>query len=104
MDWSPPYDYLQPERAKERSTHDAVEAAREQFGDLLAEIAPVCTAEGRVFGVQEWLVPLIVAKLGEARGVALLRCLHAEIDTRKVRRVFEQIYAAGKELYRLSRK
>jgi hypothetical protein len=33
--------------------------------------------------------------------VALLRCLRAEIDTGKVRKVFHQLLGAGKELVRV---
>ena len=35
--------------------------------------------------------------LDEARAVALLRCLKAEADARKIRKVFGQLLAAGKE-------
>jgi hypothetical protein len=39
--------------------------------------------------------------LDEVHAVALLRCLRAEIDTGKVRKVFQQLAAAGKELVRV---
>jgi len=103
MEWSPPYDYLQPRRPKEQSIHDAVAVAREQFGSALVDFIPICAAEGKVHGVQEWLLPRIVTLLGEARAVSLLRCLHAEIDEHRIRRIFEQLLAAGKQLYRLAK-
>jgi hypothetical protein len=36
--------------------------------------------------------------LGEAHAVALLRCLRAEADTGKVRKVFRQLLAVGTEV------
>jgi hypothetical protein len=57
----------------------------------------VCTAAGKEYGIQEDLLPAVVQLLDEAHAVALLRCLRAEIDTGKVRRVFQQLLAAGTE-------
>ncbi len=37
-------------------------------------------------------------QLDEAHGVGLPPCLRGEIDTRKIRRVFDQMLAAGKGL------
>ena len=62
---------------------------------------PVCTAPGKVYGVQEWLLPALVGLLDQAHAVALLRCLKAEIDTGKVRKVFHQLLAAGKGLVKV---
>jgi predicted GTPase len=100
MEWSPPYDWIDPRRPKEKSIHDAVAAAEEQLGSYLVGVVPICAAEGKVFGVKEWLLPRIVQLLDEARAVALLRCLHAEADAGKVRKLFEQILQAGKQLVR----
>jgi predicted GTPase len=101
MEWSPPYDWLHPTRPKEQQIHQALEAARDQFGGRLAAVVPVCTAEGKVFGIDEGLLPALSAKMDEARTVSLLRVLRAEADARKVRRVFEQCLALGKEAARL---
>ena len=101
MEWAPPYDWLHPRRPKEQQMRQAVQAALDQFDGRIAAVVPVCTVAGKVFGVDEGLLPAIADKLGEARTVALLRCLKAEADERKVRRVFEQIWAAGKEVARI---
>ena len=53
--------------------------------------------EGKVFGVEEWLLPALTKLLDQAHAVALLRCLRAESDTGKVRKIFDQIFAAGKQ-------
>jgi hypothetical protein len=59
-------------------------------------VVPVCTAPGKGSGIQEELLPAIVGLLDQAHAVAFLRCLKAEIDTGKARRVFTQMLAVGK--------
>jgi predicted GTPase len=105
MEWSPPYRFPVSESgpapsAKERNIQDAVATAREQLSGMLADVVPVCAAEGKVFGVEEWLLPAIVRRLDEVHAVALLRCLKAEADMGKVRKFFRQLLAAGKSLAR----
>jgi uncharacterized protein len=97
MEWQPPYHWQQPARVKEQQIAEAVQEVREQFGEFLAAVVPVCVAEGRVYGVEEWLLPTLVGLLDEGRAVGMLRCLRAEVDARKIRKVFEQLLAAGKE-------
>ncbi len=100
MEWSPPYDWLHPKRPKEKSIADAVAVVEEQLGSYLVGVVPVCTADGKMHGVAEWLVPRIVELLDESRAVALLRCLHAEADAGRLRKVFDQVLEAGRNLVR----
>ena len=102
MEWAPPYDWATGTRLKEKSIRDAVEAVRETFPNVQGVI-PVCGSPGRTWNVQEELLPAIVELLGEAKAVALLRCLHAEADDRKVRKVFTQMWEAGKKIAGLLR-
>jgi hypothetical protein len=102
MEWSPPYDWVGGTRMKERSMAEAAVAARESFPDV-AGLVPICGAAGKEWGVQEELLPEIVALLGEAKAVSLLRCLHAEADEGKVRKVFAQLWAAGRKAVDLLR-
>jgi len=102
MEWSPPYDWLSPSKPKEVQIHEALGAARQQFGDRLVGIVPVCTAAGRSFGIEEALLPAVAGMLDEARGVALLRCLRAEADHDRIRKVFRQLLATGKEAARIA--
>jgi hypothetical protein len=102
LEWSPPYDWLHPRRAKETSIHDAVAATQEQLGQHLVGVVPVCAAEGKIYGVHEWLLPGIVELLGEARAVAMLRVLEAEADVGKIRKVFSQLLQAGKGILRVT--
>jgi predicted GTPase len=103
MEWSPPYNWLNPKRPKEKNIADAVAVIRDQLGAFLVDVVPVCTAEGRVFGIQEALLPSLAEQLDEARAVAMLRCLHAEADAGKVRKVFQQLLEAAKQLMRAAR-
>jgi predicted GTPase len=103
MEWAPPYDWQQPCRPKEQQMEQAVAVVKEQLGDHLVGVVPVCTAPGKVYGIEEWFLPALVTGLDEARAVALLRCLRAEADAGKVRKVFYQLLAAGKQVAKLVR-
>ncbi len=102
MEWAPPYDWSLPRRPKEIHIREALAAVREQFIDELADVVPVCTAPGKVLGIDEWLLPAIAKRLDEAHGVALLRCLRAEVSKERVRKVFRQLLATGKEMARIA--
>ncbi len=95
LEWAPPYDWENPRRPKEEQMRQALDAVHEQLGSYLAAAVPVCTAEGRVYGIEEWFLPTLAELLGEARAVALLRCLRAEADTGKVTKVFQQLLTVG---------
>jgi small GTP-binding protein len=101
MEWSPPYNWAKPERTKERQIHDAWQNLREQLGDYLVGVVPVCVALGKVYGVEESLLPVLVGHLEEARAVAMLRCLRAEVNTGKVRKVFRQLLDTGTQAAKL---
>lgn len=96
LEWSPPYNAAEPTSAKEKSIAQALEAVRGQFRDSLVGVVPVCTAEGRVYGIEEWFLPVLAEMLDDAHAVALLRCLRAEADAAKIRRVMQQLLSAGK--------
>jgi predicted GTPase len=101
MEWDPPYDWEHPQRPKEQQVQQALAALRDQLGRHLVGAVPVCTAPGRVYGVKEWLLPVLVELLDEAHAVALLRCLQAEADTGKIRKLFRQLVAAGQEAVKI---
>jgi predicted GTPase len=103
MEWAPPYDWRTGTRPKEVQIAAATDAAREQFGQRVTSVVPVCAAEGRVFNVEGELLPALLKQLDEANGVALLRVLHAEADADKARRVWQQIKAAGWQILDLLR-
>jgi predicted GTPase len=98
-EWSPPYDWKAGTRPKEATMRDAVAAAREQFGALAGEAVPVCGSPGREWGVRDDLLATVAGQLGEARGVGLLRALHAEAAADKWKRAGGQLLNAGKALF-----
>jgi predicted GTPase len=100
LEWQPPYDWQGGERAKERNIREALAAVEEQLGELVEGVVPSCTAEGKVFGIEEAVLPALTMRLDEARVVSVLRCLRAEPDRGKVLKVFRQLLAAGKGLVR----
>lgn len=100
MEWLPPYDWRRPRRPKEQQIRAALEAVREQLGDHVVGVVPVCAASGKVYGVEEWLLPAMTEVVEQGRAVALLRALRAEADAGKVRKVLDQTMAAGRELLR----
>ena len=97
-EWAPPYDWAAGTRTKEASVRSAVAAAKETFGKRVDGVVPVCAAEGRLLGVRDDLVANVVSRLKEARGISLLRALHAEANVGRVSRVGEQVFAAGKQV------
>jgi predicted GTPase len=98
MEWSPPYNWQKPEGSKEKQIQEALTAVRDQLGDYLIGAVPLCTVPGKVYGIEEWFLPTLAELLGEARAVALLRCLRAEFDAAKVRKVAQQAVAIGTQV------
>jgi len=97
MEWSPPYNWQEPARPKERSLRNAWSSVRELLGTQLAGLVPVCTAAGKVYGIEEWFLPALTELLDDVHAVALLRCLRNEADAGKVRKLFLQLLAAGQQ-------
>jgi small GTP-binding protein len=97
MEWAPPYDWTNPQRPKEIQIREAWATIQDQLGEYLVAVVPVCTAPGKVDGVQESLLPTLVGYLEEARAVAMLRCLRAEVNTGRVRKVFQQLLETGSQ-------
>lgn len=101
LEWAPPYDWQVPKRTKEVQIAEALAAVREQFGSDLVGAVPVCVAEGRVYGLNEFFLPALLDQIGEAKGVALLRTLRNEADAGKVRQVVEQCLNVGAQLLKV---
>ena len=62
----------------------------------LVGVVPVCAAAGKVYGIEEWLLPAFMGVLDQAHAVAFLRCLKAETNTGKVRKIFHQLLAISR--------
>jgi len=101
MEWEPPYDFVGGTRPKEVNTREAVAAVDELFAGKTSAIVPVCTAPGKVTGVEDDLTAAIAVRLGEARGVGFLRALHSEADLERTKKVFQQVGKLGGQALRL---
>jgi predicted GTPase len=98
LEWAPPYNWQEPSRPKEVQIQEALAAVREQFGFRIVGAVPACLAEGKTYGLDEWFLPALAELLGEARGVAMLRCLKSEADAGKVRKIFGQLLQVGQQV------
>src|SRR5262249_28510068 len=98
MEWAPPYDWRHPMRPKEQSIQDAMAAVQKQLGNHAPIVVPVCTAEGKVSGVAEELLPLIVDGPAEAAGAGRLGCWRAGATTGTARVILRQLVSVGKRL------
>ncbi|QDU37065.1 GTPase Der [Maioricimonas rarisocia] len=98
LEWSPPYDWVQPATPKAKSISEAAAYQIELFGERLDAVVPVCSdaAGDRVSGVNEELVPVMVTLLDQARASALLRTLHHEIRQERVRQLQNQALSVGR--------
>jgi hypothetical protein len=91
LEWSPPYQFLSStsSRPKEVSVRETLDYHRQLLGQLIPHWIPVATriessasegasqASNRLFGIDEYLLPLLVAQLPEAQGLLLLKAHHA---------------------------
>jgi predicted GTPase len=100
LEWTPPYDLINPKRPKEKSIAEATQATREHFGQTLEITLPVCTAAGKLYGVDEWLIPALAGEIDEAHAVAFLRAIHAEARTGRTTKILRQLAQAGKQVAR----
>ncbi|HEY3789292.1 MAG TPA: GTPase [Urbifossiella sp.] len=96
-EWAPPYDWQTGTRPKEATIRDCLTAVKEQLGERVVEIVPVCARQGESFGIVEGLVPTIAAQLDEARGSAVLRAFHAEGHADQFKRLGKQLVEGGKK-------
>jgi predicted GTPase len=98
VEWDPPYDFADPKRPKERNVAAAAGVVREQLGEYLKGVVPICLGEGRLFGVKESLEPAMVHLLPNARAVALVRGLHEEADSVGAAKIVAQLWNIGRTL------
>jgi predicted GTPase len=101
MEWEPPYNWQSPQRTKEKQIQEALTVVRDQLGEHLVGAVPICTASGKAYGIDEWFLPTLAELLGEARAVAMLRCLRAETDAARVHKVIQQVLKVGSQVLEL---
>lgn len=96
-EWAPPYNWATGTRPKELTIRDCVAAVKEQLGNRVIAVVPVCARGGDVFGIKEGLIPAVAALLDDARGAAVLRAFHAEAEADQWKRVGAQVLEGGKK-------
>lgn len=98
QEWSPPYDIGAPVTAKASAIRGALEAAAGDLALPVSDVVPVCLAGQRAPYNVDVVWAKIAARLPEAKGAQLLRCL-ADADTGlDWRRVLAQAQGAGRLL------
>jgi predicted GTPase len=95
-EWSPPYDWKNGTRPKEQNIRECVGVVKEQMGERVTDIAPVCGREGERFGIVEGLIPAMVSHLDAARGTAVLKAFDAEGSAGQYEKIGSQVLEGGK--------
>ena len=100
MEWQPPYNWNWPTRPKEKSIRAAVDYTEQIFADKLTAVIPVCSdsAHARSHGIEEWLLPAVLASLSEAKASLIVRTLHQDADAEQLKQLVRQFRSAGVKL------
>ena len=96
-EWSPPYNWPTGTRPKEVNIRDCVAAVKEQLGDRVVAVVPVCARSGETFGITEGLVPAIATQLDDARGSMVLKAFDAEAAADQYQRLGRQLLEGGRK-------
>ncbi|MGL1833593.1 GTPase family protein [Rhodocyclaceae bacterium SMB388] len=103
-EWQPPYDLADPKRPKAVQMRAAVEALAADLDVPLDSIVPVCTAEARIYNVDDALWSAILSQQDAALHTRLLRCMEARRREENWQLVGRQLRATGRLLRDLPRK
>jgi Predicted GTPase len=95
-EWEPPYNIAQPQRPKEQAIRKAMEATAEDLSVDLNAVIPVNLQTGRLYNIEEGVIPAILAKLDSAQRVKYLRCLRELRREDHWNRLREQAWNAGR--------
>jgi hypothetical protein len=101
LEWAPPYPgWLQeaPKRPKEQMIREAILSIKETLMPPLAGIVPVCTAQGKVYGVREFLWPALIELLPDAHARRINEALLQEGTADRWRQLWDQIKTSAGQL------
>lgn len=74
LEWEPPYDPFAPTRPKEKSMAAALDYVRESLSESPIEgIVPVVLRPGKLWGLDEYLLPVMSTQFDLAKSVAFVR-------------------------------
>jgi predicted GTPase len=98
-EWSPPYDIIEPATPKAHSIRAAVDHIAAALALDPARVVPVRTDAGRLYNIDEALVPRIMESLADdAARARYLRCLRHRQQTGQWQRLLRQTRNAGRLL------
>lgn len=95
-EWEPPYNIVAPDSNKARTIRQAIDFVAKDLGIHGDQIAPVNLAPGRLYNVEEGLIPTILQQLDHAQGVRYTRCLKSFRKEDYWRRLWIQSSNAGR--------
>lgn len=95
-EWSPPYDLEHAATPKARNILDALTAVSTDLNVPLEHVIPVCLYPGRIYNVEEALIPAMLTSLPEAEQVRCLRCWRNFHEAEYWRRLLLQSINAGR--------
>jgi uncharacterized protein len=101
LEWSPPYaGWLQesPKRPKEQMIREAVLSIKEELMPPLAGIVPVCTAQGKAYGIREYLWPGLIELLPDAHARRINEALLHEGTADRWKQLWAQIKTSAGQL------
>jgi len=100
-EWSPPYNLDHPATPKAQNILAAITAVSADLGVPLEQVIPVCLYPGRIYNVEEALIPAILNSLPEALQAKCLRCLRDFHDSEYWSRLLQQSINAGRILVKV---
>ena len=103
-EWQPPYDLTDSSNLKAMSIQAAVTALAADLEVPIAQVIPVCLAEGRLYNVEDCLWTAILEQMDRAQRVRLLRCQDERRRDENWNLLRRQLANAGRFLLALPRR
>jgi uncharacterized protein len=102
-EWLPPYDLTDTSNLKAMSIQAAIAALASDLEVPIANVIPVCLAEGRVYNVEDSLWAAVLDQIDRAQRVRLLRCQDVRRREENWKLLRRQLANAGRFLLALPR-
>lgn len=103
MEWSPPYNWKEPQSLKEENIAAAVAAVQKtfrEFPELIVHTVPLCTdlSRGRTFNIEEELIPTIASCVSSGKTVAMVKAYEKMLDQDRLKTLLQQLKSSGQTL------
>lgn len=98
QEWQPPFDLVRAADIKSRNIVSAIQQVAADLQVTAEGVIPVCLAEGRVYNIDDGLVPAILHALPEAQRVKYQRCLRQFRGEEYWGRLWQQAVNSGRWL------